>query len=153
MTKVTIINGPNLNFLGIREIEKYGSLSYEDLKNKIIEHTEGKNKIEFFQSNSEGEIVTYIQEIRKDTEVKGVVINPGGLTHSSVSLRDALSILPVPIIEVHITDIGKRESYRRINLISDLCTKSIVGKGIEGYIEGVDSVSYTHLTLPTIYSV
>ena len=138
MTKVTIINGPNLNFLGIREIEKYGSLSYEDLKNKISEHLEGKNKIEFFQSNYEGEIVTYIQEIRKDTEVKGVVINPGGLTHSSVSLRDALSILEVPIIEVHITDIAKRESYRRINLISDLCTKSIVGKGIEGYIEGVD---------------
>lgn len=138
MSKVIIINGPNLNFLGIREIEKYGSLSYEDLKKKIIEHTEGKNKIEFFQSNSEGEIVTYIQEIRKDTEVKGVVINPGGLTHSSVSLRDVLSILQVPIIEVHITDIAKRESYRRINLISDLCTKSIVGKGIEGYIEGVD---------------
>ena len=138
MSKVIIINGPNLNFLGIREIEKYGSLSYEDLKNKISEHLEGKNKIVFFQSNSEGEIVTYIQEIRKDTEVKGVVINPGGLTHSSVSLRDALSILEVPIIEVHITDIAKRESYRRINLISDLCTKSIVGKGIEGYIEGVD---------------
>ena len=138
MSKVIIINGPNLNFLGIREIEKYGSLSYEDLKNKISEHAEGKNKIEFFQSNYEGEIVTYIQEIRKDTEVKGVVINPGGLTHSSVSLRDALSILEVPIIEVHITDIAKRESYRRINLVSDLCTKSIVGKGIEGYIEGVD---------------
>ena len=138
MSKVIIINGPNLNFLGIREIEKYGSLSYEDLKNKIIEDTEGKNKIEFFQSNSEGEIVTYIQEIRKDTEVKGVVINPGGLTHSSVSLRDALALLEVPIIEVHITDIGKRESFRKINLISDLCIKSIVGKGIEGYIEGVD---------------
>ena len=138
MSKVIIINGPNLNFLGIREIEKYGSLSYEDLKNKIREHTEGKNKIEFFQSNSEGEIVTYIQDLRKDSEVKGVLINPGGLTHSSVSLRDALSILEVPIIEVHITDIGKRESYRRINLISDLCIKSIVGKGIEGYIEGVE---------------
>ena len=138
MSKVIIINGPNLNFLGIREIEKYGSLTYEDLKNKIREHTEGKNKIEFFQSNSEGEIVTYIQDLRKDSEVKGVLINPGGLTHSSISLRDALSILEVPIIEVHITDIGKRESYRRINLISDLCIKSIVGKGIEGYIEGVD---------------
>jgi len=138
MSKVIIINGPNLNFLGIREIEKYGSLTYEDLKNKIREHTEGKNKIEFFQSNSEGEIVTYIQDLRKDIEVKGVLINPGGLTHSSISLRDALSILEVPIIEVHITDIGKRESYRRINLISDLCIKSIVGKGIEGYIEGVD---------------
>ena len=138
MSKVIIINGPNLNFLGIREIEKYGSLTYEDLKNKISQHTEGVNKIEFFQSNSEGEIVTYIQELRKDSEVKGIVINPGGLTHSSVSLRDALSILEVPIIEVHITDIAKRESYRRINLISDLCTKSIVGKGIEGYIEGVD---------------
>ena len=138
MTKVTIINGPNLNFLGIREIEKYGSLTYEDLKNKISEHTKGKNKIEFFQSNSEGEVVTYIQELRKDKEVMGIVINPGGLTHSSISLRDALSILEVPIVEVHITDIGKRESYRRVNLVSDLCIKSIVGKGIEGYIEGVD---------------
>ena len=138
MSKVIIINGPNLNFLGIREIEKYGSLTYEDLKNKISEHTEGKNKIEFFQSNSEGEIVTYIQDLRKDSEVKGVLINPGGLTHSSVSLRDALSLLEVPIVEVHITDIGKRESFRRINLISDLCIKSIVGKGTEGYIEGVD---------------
>jgi len=138
MSKVIIINGPNLNFLGIREIEKYGSLTYKDLKNKISEHTEGKNKIEFFQSNSEGEIVTYIQDLRKDSEVTGVLINPGGLTHSSVSLRDALSLLEVPIVEVHITDIGKRESFRRINLISDLCIKSIVGKGTEGYIEGVD---------------
>ena len=138
MSKVIIINGPNLNFLGIREIEKYGSLTYEDLKNKISEHTKGKNKIEFFQSNSEGEVVTYIQELRKDKEVMGIVINPGGLTHSSISLRDALSILEVPIVEVHITDIGKRESYRRINLISDLCIKSVFGKGIEGYIEGVD---------------
>tara|TARA_B100000686_G_scaffold37066_1_gene38544 strand:- start:379 stop:813 length:435 start_codon:yes stop_codon:yes gene_type:complete len=138
MSKVIIINGPNLNFLGIREIEKYGSLTYEDLKNKISEHTKGKNKIEFFQSNSEGEVVTYIQELRKDKEVIGIVINPGGLTHSSISLRDALSILEVPIVEVHITDIGKRESYRRVNLVSDLCIKSIVGKGIEGYIEGVD---------------
>ena len=138
MSKVIIINGPNLNFLGIREIEKYGSLTYEDLKNKISEHTKGKNKIEFFQSNSEGEVVTYIQELRKDKEVMGIVINPGGLTHSSISLRDALSILEVPIVEVHITDIGKRESYRRVNLVSDLCVKAIVGKGIEGYIEGVD---------------
>ncbi len=138
MSKVIIINGPNLNFLGIREIEKYGSLTYEDLKNKISEHTKGKNKIEFFQSNSEGEVVTYIQGLRKDKEVMGIVINPGGLTHSSISLRDALSILEVPIVEVHITDIGKRESYRRVNLVSDLCIKSIVGKGIEGYIEGVD---------------
>ena len=88
MSKVIIINGPNLNFLGIREIEKYGSLTYEDLKNKISEHTKGKNKIEFFQSNSEGEVVTYIQELRKDKEVMGIVINPGGLTHSSISLRE-----------------------------------------------------------------
>ena len=123
MSKVIIINGPNLNFLGIREIEKYGSLTYEDLKNKISEHTKGKNKIEFFQSNSEGEVVTYIQELRKDKEVMGIVINPGGLTHSSISLRDALSLLEVPIVEVHITDIGKRESYRRVNLVSDLCVK------------------------------
>ena len=138
MNKVIIINGPNLNFLGIREIEKYGSLTYEDLKDKIIQHTEGSGKVEFFQSNSEGEIISYLQELSKDTAVKGLIINPGGLTHSSISLRDALSILKVPIVEVHITDIGKRESYRRINLISDLCKKSILGKGIDGYIEGID---------------
>ena len=138
MSKIVILNGPNLNFLGIREVEKYGSITYEELKNKVLQHTEKDTKVEFFQSNSEGDIITYIQNLVSDIELTGLIINPGGLTHSSVSLRDALSMLEIPIVEVHITDIGKRETYRKINLIFDLCSKSIVGKGIEGYIEGVD---------------
>ena len=139
---IIIINGPNLNFLGIREIEKYGSISYEELIKKVKRRTKGN--VEFFQSNSEGEIVKLIQELVKiendkpDIVIIGLVINPGGLTHTSVTLRDALSILFMPIVEVHITDITKRENYRKTNLISDLCVKSIIGKGIDGYIEGVD---------------
>jgi len=138
MSKIVILNGPNLNFLGIREVEKYGSITYEELKNKVLQHIEKDTEVEFFQSNYEGDIITYIQNLVSDSEITGLIINPGGLTHSSVSLRDALSILKIPIVEVHITDIGKRETYRKINLIFDLCAKSIIGKGIEGYIEGVD---------------
>ncbi len=141
---VIIINGPNLNFLGVREIEKYGSFSYEELINKVQKETNGN--LQFFQSNSEGDIVKLIQGLvriknglqESDSEIIGLVINPGALTHTSVSLRDALSMLPMPIVEVHITDITKRENYRKTNLISDLCFKSIIGKGIDGYIEGVE---------------
>ena len=139
---IIIINGPNLNFLGIREIEKYGSISYEELIKKVEIRTKGN--VEFFQSNSEGEIVKLIQELVKiendkpDIKIIGLVINPGALTHTSVALRDALSMLLMPIVEVHITDITKRENYRKINLISDLCIKSFVGLGIDGYIEGVE---------------
>ena len=115
MGKIVIINGPNLNFLGIREIENYGKLSYEDLQNKIIQHVESKHEVEFYQSNSEGEVVIYIQNLISDNEVTGLIINPGGLTHTSISLRDALSILEIPIVEVHISDITKRETYRKIN--------------------------------------
>ena len=140
--RVVILNGPNLNFLGVREIEKYGSFSYEELINKVQKETNGN--LQFFQSNSEGDIVKLIQALvrieneNQDSEIIGLVINPGGLTHTSVSLRDALSMLLMPIVEVHITDITKREKYRKTNLISDLCLKSIIGKGIDGYIEGVE---------------
>ena len=138
MSKIVILNGPNLNFLGIREVEKYGSITYEELKNKVLQHIEKDTEVEFFQSNYEGDIITYIQDLVSDSELTGLIINPGGLTHSSVSLRDALSILEIPIVEVHITDIANRETYRKVNLISDLCAKSIIGKGTEGYIGGVD---------------
>ncbi len=150
---VLIINGPNLNFLGIRETDKYGSVSYEELINKVRKEAGLGRRVEFFQSNLEGEIVNLIHELARNEkkylsrttapdaprpEIIGLVINPGGLTHTSVSLRDALSILFMPIVEVHITDITKRENYRKTNLISDLCVKSIIGKGVDGYIEGVD---------------
>ena len=112
---VIIINGPNLNFLGVREIEKYGSFSYEELINKVQKETNGN--LQFFQSNSEGDIVKLIQGLvriknglqESDSEIIGLVINPGALTHTSVSLRDALSMLPMPIVEVHITDITKEK--------------------------------------------
>ena len=151
---VLIINGPNLNFLGIREIEKYGSVAYEELINKVRKETLWKGRVEFFQSNLEGEIVNLIHELVRNEKkylsrksgappvskpkIIGIVINPGGLTHTSVSLRDALSMLSMPIVEVHITNINRREDYRKTNLISDLCAESILGNGIDGYIKGVN---------------
>ncbi len=148
---VLIINGPNLNFLGIREIEKYGSVSYDELINKVRKETSLLGRVEFFQSNLEGEIVNLIHELVRNEKkyppvvppvskpkIIGIVINPGGLTHTSVSLRDALSMLSMPIVEVHITNINRREDYRKTNLISDLCAESILGNGIDGYVKGVN---------------
>ena len=132
---VLIINGPNLNFLGIREIDKYGSVSYEELINKVRKATIPFVRVKFFQSNLEGEIVNLVHDLARNEKrflsrkaaplapkpkIIGIVINPGGLTHTSVSLRDALSMLSMPIVEVHITNINRREDYRKTNLIYDL---------------------------------
>ena len=139
MTKVTIINGPNLNFLGIREIEKYGSLSYEDLKNKIIEHTEGKNKIEFFQSNSEGEIVDCIQSSGQNSD--GLIINAAGFSHTSVALLDALLAIQIPKIEIHLTNLFKREDFRHHSFISKGVNGVICGFGANSYLLAVDGIN------------
>src|SRR5210317_976967 len=127
MNKILIINGPNLNMLGIREVAQYGNTSYDDLCSQI----------ENYQSNIEGEIVSKIQDI-VEQELDGLIINPGAYTHTSIAIRDALSILNIPIIEVHISDIKKRENFRMINLITDLCSTTIIGKGVKGYMEAVD---------------
>lgn len=140
---IYIINGPNLNFLGIREITEYGSTSYDELKNLInSEAKKLKIKTVFFQSNIEGEIVDYIQNLINN-ENSSVVINPGAYTHTSIAIRDALQTYSQnnEIVEVHISDINQREQFRKTNLISDISNKSIIGKGVQGYIEALEYIN------------
>jgi len=139
---VFFINGPNLNFLGIRDLDHYGTTSYEELKNIVISKAEELNmNIEIYQSNIEGEIVDFIQDASK-LENSWIVINPGAYTHTSIAIRDALLVYTQSnkVLEVHISDINKREGYRKINLISDICEKSIIGNGIEGYVQALEYV-------------
>ena len=133
MNNIIIINGPNLNLLGEREQSQYGKITFNNLKSLCIEYSKeiGIN-IDFFQSNLEGEIVTRIQNARKDYD--GIIINAAGYTHTSVSIRDALDIFKKPIIELHISNIYKREEFRHKSLISSVVTGGIFGLGIEGYI-------------------
>lgn len=145
MNKVEIVNGPNLNFLGIREIEKYGTASYKDLVNTLEEKSRELNlELKFFQSNIEGEIVDALQDSFQTSE--WIVINPGAYTHTSIAIRDCLAYLStkLKIIEVHLTDINNRENFRNINLISEFCEKSIIGKGIDGYIEALEYINEQH---------
>lgn len=137
MIKILIINGPNLNMLGLREINQYGKISYDDLCNLIKTHSKNKVQIEFYQSNIEGEIVSRVQEII-DQDIDALIVNPGAYTHTSIAIRDALAILNIPKIEVHLSDINRRENFRKTNLITDLCELSIIGKGANGYIEAIE---------------
>jgi len=137
--KIIIINGPNLNLLGEREQSQYGSDTFEVLKEKCL--TKSKEiglEVNFIQSNLEGEIVNIIQEARK--EYKGMIINAAGFTHTSVAIRDALNLFKKPIIELHISNIYKREEFRHKSLISDVATGGIFGLGIEGYILAIISI-------------
>ena len=137
--KIIIINGPNLNLLGEREQSQYGSDTFEQLKEKCL--TKSKEiglEVNFTQSNLEGEIVNIIQQARK--EYTGMIINAAGFTHTSVAIRDALSLFKKPIIELHISNIYKREEFRHKSLISDLATGGIFGLGIEGYILAIISI-------------
>ena len=137
--KIIIINGPNLNLLGEREQSQYGSITFEELKEKCLKKTtELKIDAEFFQSNIEGEIVTKIQDSRKNFD--GMIINAAGFTHTSVAIRDALDIFKKPIIELHISNIYKREEFRHKSLISDIATGGIFGLGVEGYILAIISI-------------
>ena len=137
--KIIIINGPNLNLLGEREQSQYGSDTFEQLKEKCL--TKSKEiglEVNFTQSNLEGEIVNIIQEARK--EYSGIIINAAGFTHTSVAIRDALSLFKKPIIELHISNIYKREEFRHKSLISDIATGGIFGLGTEGYILAIISI-------------
>ena len=137
--KILIINGPNLNLLGEREQSQYGKNTLNDIKNECAKLSEEFNdKIEFFQSNIEGEIVNKIQQVRD--EFHGVIINAAGFTHTSVSIRDALEILKIPIIEVHISNIYKREEFRQKSLISGVVTGGIFGLGTECYILAIKAL-------------
>ena len=137
--KIVIINGPNLNLLGEREQSQYGSLTFEKLKEKCLKKTfELKLDAQFFQSNVEGEIVSKIQESRKNFD--GMIINAAGFTHTSVAIRDALEVFKKPIIELHISNIYKREEFRHKSLISGVVSGGIFGLGPEGYILAIISL-------------
>jgi 3-dehydroquinate dehydratase-2 len=130
---IIIINGPNLNLLGEREQSQYGSITFENLKSNCLNKSKelGIN-LEFYQSNIEGEIVTIIQEAKNKFD--GMIINAAGFTHTSVAIRDALDIYKKPIIELHISNIYKREEFRQKSLISSIVTGGIFGLGDNGYI-------------------
>ena len=131
--KIIIINGPNLNLLGEREQSQYGSNTLEEIKVKCIKKSKEIGlEVNFTQSNLEGEIVNIIQEARK--EYKGLIINAAGFTHTSVAIRDALSLFKKPITELHISNIYKREEFRQKSLISDVVSGGIFGLGADGYI-------------------
>ncbi len=137
--KIIIINGPNLNLLGEREQSQYGSVSLENLEKKCQGKARELNvDLKFFQSNVEGEIVDKIQEARKNFD--GMIINAAGYTHTSVAIRDALQIFKKPIIELHISNIYKREEFRQKSLISNVVTGGIFGLGSDGYILAIISL-------------
>ena len=130
---IIIINGPNLNLLGEREQSQYGSVTFKQLKDNCLNKAKNLDiNIEFLQSNIEGEIVTIIQKAK--TKFDGIIINAAGFTHTSVAIRDALDIYKKPIIELHISNIYKREEFRQKSLISDIATGGIFGLGDNGYI-------------------
>ena len=137
--KIIIINGPNLNLLGEREQSQYGSTSFEKLKENCLKKSNELNlKLEFVQSNVEGELVNLIQESRKKFD--GMIINAAAFTHTSVAIRDALDVFNKPIIELHISNIYKREEFRQKSLISDIVTGGIFGLGVDGYILAIISM-------------
>ena len=137
--KIIIINGPNLNLLGEREQSQYGSITFEDLKKNCLNKAKEIDiNLEFTQSNIEGEIVTLIQDSRKKFD--GLIINAAGFTHTSVAIRDALDLFKKPIIELHISNIYKREEFRHKSLISDIVTGGIFGLGADGYILAIISM-------------
>ncbi len=137
--KILFINGPNLNLLGEREQSQYGTVTYEELKESCVKKSNELNiKLEFVQSNIEGEIVTWIQNAKDNHD--GIIINAAGFTHTSVSIRDALQIFKKPKVELHISNIYKREEFRNKSLISDVVNGGIFGLGSNGYILAIIAI-------------
>ena len=129
--KLIIINGPNLNLLGIREKNIYGDTSFEAYFNTLLEKFDGLINLEYYQSNHEGELIEKIQEVGFSYD--GIIINAGGFTHTSVALRDAIASVTTPAIEVHISNMLSREDFRKKSYLSDVCTGIIAGLGLLGY--------------------
>ena len=135
--KILVINGPNLNMLGRREPEIYGSKTYKDLRKQIKEFAKEKGvRVSFFQSNCEGDLVTAIQKAYKKYD--GIVINPGAYTHTSIALLDAVKSVLVPTVEVHISDVSAREDFRKLSYIRTACIGPISGKGFDGYNDAIN---------------
>ena len=136
--KFVIINGPNLNMLGIRETDKYGTETYQDLVEKIKKHCKQRQvACEFYQSNHEGDLVDRIQQAYFD-QVDSIVINPAAYTHTSVALLDAVNGTRIPTAEVHISDVKKREDFRQVSYIRQGCCFTVMGHGTDGYLEAID---------------
>ena len=135
--RIIIINGPNLNLLGEREPEIYGTLTLEELNEKISEYARGKNiELTFFQSNHEGEIIDTLHKYRNDCD--GYILNPGAFTHYSYAIRDAVAAIGSPVVEVHLSDINSREDFRKISVIEPVAAKQFSGNGINSYLKAID---------------
>jgi len=135
--KLLVLNGPNLNMLGIREPSIYGESTYADLCSKIEVYCQSKQiSVSFYQSNHEGALVDAIQDAYGKFD--GIVINPAAYTHTSIALLDALKAVAIPAVEVHISDVSKRESFRQISYVREACIATVSGKGFNGYLEAID---------------
>ncbi|WP_027399634.1 type II 3-dehydroquinate dehydratase [Anaerovorax odorimutans] len=134
--KLQVINGPNLNMLGIREPKIYGKLTLDDINKRIEEEASRYNiLVEFYQSNHEGDIIDKIQSCFN--EIDGIIINPAAYTHYSIAIRDAIASVSIPTIEVHLSNINNREEFRKKSVIKDVCIEQISGKGIDSYLEAL----------------
>lgn len=134
--KIMVLNGPNLNLLGVREPGIYGAASYDTLLDMLRTYASGQNmELDCRQSNHEGDLVDWIQQSRQGYD--GIVINPGAYTHTSIALLDAVKAVGVPTVEVHISDVDAREAFRRVSYIGMACVHTIKGHGLQGYIEGI----------------
>lgn len=135
--KLLVLNGPNLNMLGIREPSIYGESTYADLCSKIEVYCQSKQiSVSFYQSNHEGALVDAIQNAYGKFD--GIVINPAAYTHTSIALLDALKAVAIPAVEVHISDVSKREAFRQISYVREACIATVSGKGFNGYLEAID---------------
>lgn len=138
--KILVLNGPNLNLLGERDTLHYGSKTLAQVEEEVADAAGRLGvEVEFYQSNHEGDLIDEIHRKRK--EVSGIIINPGALTHYSYALRDALEAVRRPVVEVHISDIEKREEWRRVSVIRDVVVKAIVGHGTDGYSEALEGLT------------
>ena len=138
--RVLVINGPNLNMLGRRPEEHYGNLTLDLINEAMKKEAEGFMELTFFQSNSEGAIVDEIQAAIDNYEA--IIINPAAYTHTSIAIRDALEMFSGISLEVHLSDVDNRESFRRINYIRDVCKKSFTGGKIESYLDAIKYLKY-----------
>ncbi len=135
--KLLVLNGPNLNMLGLREPSVYGVETYADLCDKIRAHAKARGaEVELYQSNHEGDLVDRIQAAYGDAD--GILINPGAYTHTSIALLDAVKAVSIPTVEVHISDVTKREAFRQVSYIRQACVKTVMGHGTDGYLEAID---------------
>lgn len=139
MLKVLLINGPNLNLLGVREPEVYGSETLQDIVDEVRTFASKRNvELSDFQSNSEGDLVTAIHEAR--TTVDGIIMNPGAYTHTSIAIRDAISGVGLPVIETHLSNVHARESFRRVSMIAPVCVGVVAGFGRNSYFVALDGL-------------